>query len=166
MTIGELIRNARIKQGISQKELAERLSTTPQNINQYENNRRTPKIDTLRKICAAMNITIGELGDDVWEFYSSQEFAEDLKAAINTAISKIPVQMDARMKQGAQKTIENIHLAGEHAQQHAHEIVDSDWRCIFLLSDYDKLNNMGRSEAQKRINELTEIKKYTEQEEK
>lgn len=31
-----------------------------------------------------------------------------------------------------------------------------------LLADYRKLNLLGREEAKKRVNELTEIKKYTE----
>lgn len=31
-----------------------------------------------------------------------------------------------------------------------------------LIGDYRKLNNLGQKEARKRVNELTEIKKYTE----
>lgn len=31
-----------------------------------------------------------------------------------------------------------------------------------LLDDFNKLNNEGKAEAQKRVNELTEIKKYIE----
>ena len=47
MTLGEIIKQARITKGLSQKELAALLGTTPQNLAQYENNRRRPKINTL-----------------------------------------------------------------------------------------------------------------------
>lgn len=43
--------------------------------------------------------------------------------------------------------------AGERAQKKKENI---------LLNDYRKLNEKGQREAQKRVNELTEIKKYTE----
>lgn len=61
MTLGEIIKQARITKGLSQKELAALLGTTPQNLAQYENNRRRPKINTLRNIASAMNVTLGEL---------------------------------------------------------------------------------------------------------
>ena len=133
-------------------------------IAQYETGRRKPKIDTLRKICSAMGITIGELGGEIWEFYTPQEFAEDWTDCANTAVSKIPKQIESSINQAVKKTSKNLQQASEQAELHAHEIVDSDWRCIFLLHDYEQLNSTGRSEAQKRINELTEIKKYTEKE--
>ena len=60
MTLGEIIKQARITKGLSQKELAALLGTTPQNLAQYENNRRRPKINTLRNIASAMNVTLGE----------------------------------------------------------------------------------------------------------
>ena len=73
--------------------------------------------------------------------------------------------MEDSIKQGQKETSTKLKNMSEQAQQHAHEIVDSDWKCLFLLHDFEKLNAEGRSEAQKRVNELTEIKKYTEPEE-
>ena len=68
MTLGEIIKQARITKGLSQKELAALLGTTPQNLAQYENNRRRPKINTLRNIASAMNITLGELSPEIWKY--------------------------------------------------------------------------------------------------
>ena len=49
--------------------------------------------------------------------------------------------------------------------QHDKEIGYSEILDIELLKDFRKLNKTGQLEAKKRINELTEIKKYTEPEE-
>lgn len=43
MTTGEKIKTIRKKRGLTQRELAEKLGTTPQNLAQYENNKRNPK---------------------------------------------------------------------------------------------------------------------------
>ena len=69
---GEKIREARQKIGITQKELAERMGTSPQNLAQYENGKRQPKLETLDKIAAA-------LGIDVWELYEGYELPENDK---------------------------------------------------------------------------------------
>lgn len=47
----------------------------------------------------------------------------------------------------------NLITAGEREQKYEENL---------LLADYRKLNIKGQSEARKRVNELTEIKKYTE----
>ena len=165
LTIGEQLRMARKSAHLTQKELGDKLGVSYQMIAQYENNRRRPKIDTLRKICSAMGITISDLGGDIWKYYSAEDFAEDLKNSITETLSILPKQMEDSIKQGQKETSTKLKNMSEQAQQHAHEIVDSDWKCLFLLHDFEKLNAEGRSEAQKRVNELTEIKKYTEPEE-
>lgn len=64
--IGDKIKEARKKAGITQQELANRLETTPQNLSQYENGKRQPKLETLDKIATA-------LGIDVWDLYDDYE---------------------------------------------------------------------------------------------
>ena len=61
MTIGERIKQARKKANMSQKELADNVGTTYQNISQYERDLRNPKIETIQKICEALNISITDL---------------------------------------------------------------------------------------------------------
>lgn len=162
MTIGEMIRNKRKEVKITQQELGEILGVSSQMIAQYENNKRKPKIDTLRKICKAMNITVGELGDDIWSHYSSKELAEDWTIRTNQALSELPEQMDSLLKQATRKTAEAVQDSAERLRQHTHEIVESDFRTAKLLYHFEKLNIKGRNEAVSRIEELTEIKKYTE----
>lgn len=62
MELGEKIKEIRIERGLTQKELATRLSTTQQNLAQYESGKRKPKLETLDKIAQALNY-------DVWDLY-------------------------------------------------------------------------------------------------
>lgn len=64
MTTGEKIKTIRKKRGLTQRELARKLGTTPQNLAQYENNKRNPKYWTLRNIAEALQVNINELLPD------------------------------------------------------------------------------------------------------
>ena len=63
MTIGERLRTLRKEAGLTQKELGEKLGVSASMIGQYETNLRKPKIETLEKIAAVLNISISELVD-------------------------------------------------------------------------------------------------------
>lgn len=58
MTIQERIREARKKQGLTQKQLAERMGVTQSMVGQYETNRQPPKITTIIKIASALNVDV------------------------------------------------------------------------------------------------------------
>ena len=61
MTTGERIRNARKRAGMTQKELADRLGVQFQNVSSLERDERSPKFETLKKIAAALDVSVGEL---------------------------------------------------------------------------------------------------------
>ena len=61
MNIGENIRQARQKAGLTQKELGEKLGVSQAAVGQFENDKSTPKIETLQKIATALNIKLSEL---------------------------------------------------------------------------------------------------------
>ena len=61
MTVGERIKAARKKAGMTQKELADKLGIPYQGISQYERGIRKPKIDTLVKIADSLGVTLEEL---------------------------------------------------------------------------------------------------------
>lgn len=63
MNIGDNIRRARRKKGLSQKALGELLKMSPVMISQYENGKRTPKFDTLTRFCTALECSITDLTD-------------------------------------------------------------------------------------------------------
>ena len=146
MTVGDMIREMRLSKNLTQKQLGDMCGMADSAIRRYENGRANPKLETLKKIADALGTSIDVLLGDNWNKY-------------------LPAFLDDAIKRSIADTRQNLHLAGDQAQQHAHEIVDSDWKCVLLLHDYEKLNTTGRNEAQKRINELTEMKKYTESKE-
>ena len=53
--IGENIRAARKKAGVSQKELAERLQVHQKDISRWENGAHIPTVEMLIKICRELN---------------------------------------------------------------------------------------------------------------
>lgn len=61
MNIGETIRVLRTEKGITQKDLANKLSISPSTIGMYEQNRRVPDINTISKIATIFNVTIDYL---------------------------------------------------------------------------------------------------------
>ena len=61
MTTGQLIRAARKRAGMTQKELAEKLNISYVNISQLENDQRSPGLDTLQKIASALGVPMSYL---------------------------------------------------------------------------------------------------------
>ena len=65
MTIGQRIRQARKRAGMTQRKLAEKLGVTPQAVFKYENDMGGHKIETLKRIAAALNTDCYTLSGDV-----------------------------------------------------------------------------------------------------
>lgn len=66
MSVGNNIKNLRLKNGFTQKELAQKSNISEISIRKYESNERKPKADTLNKIAAALNVTLSELDPDTF----------------------------------------------------------------------------------------------------
>lgn len=67
MKLSEKIQEARKEAHISQRELAKRIGTTPQNISQYERGVRKPKIKTLERIAAALGVDTADFMNAFFE---------------------------------------------------------------------------------------------------
>ena len=61
MTIGERIRQARKRAGLTQKQLGEVSGTSETTVKQYELGKRQPRIDQLQAIAAALEVEPWEL---------------------------------------------------------------------------------------------------------
>ena len=61
MTLGEKIREARSKYGLSQEQLAEKIGVTRQTIGLIESGNYNPSISLCIDICKALNRTLDEL---------------------------------------------------------------------------------------------------------
>ena len=74
MTIGEAIKDARIKAGMTQAELAERLGISPQAVSQYERGKKNPRLSTIQKFADALGIDVSDLLDVV-KIFSMMELS-------------------------------------------------------------------------------------------
>ena len=82
MEIHENIKRIRKEKNIPQKELAKRLNISPQNLAQYENGKRRPKIKTLNRIADALGVKPYELSPNIMDWgdfdTNSTHIQEDL----------------------------------------------------------------------------------------
>ncbi len=122
---------------MTQKELGKKIGGIPQQqIGRWENGKVTPKLDTIQKIAVALEVPLVELTNTV----------EDIAKFSSSAMI------------GAAENIGETIIDIPKSMQ----ILSKDEQ--ILTSDYRKLNNTGKEEARKRVNELTEIPRYTEKE--
>lgn len=61
--IGDEIRLLRIRQDITQKELAKQINVAPSTVSMYEQNRRMPDIETIKRIASYFNVRVEILLD-------------------------------------------------------------------------------------------------------
>ena len=61
LTLGEVLKEIREFQGYTQKEVSAQLNITSQAYSNYENNKRTPDVETTRKIAQFFGKTIDQL---------------------------------------------------------------------------------------------------------
>lgn len=87
MTTGELIKQARQNSKITQKELAEKVGVSYQMIQAWENNRRNPKTETLKKIAAALNVQWFELYSDD-PHIQARGIVDDVSGRLQKAIAE------------------------------------------------------------------------------
>ena len=128
MSVGENIKQIRTHKKMTQKELGEKLGgITQQQIGQWENGNKNPKLETIQKLATALEVSLFDLVD-------KEEF--DKAIQIETK-SRIKHQID----NGIITTLPSS-----------------------LLDNYSKLNDTGKREADKRVEELTEIPRYTQKE--
>ncbi len=63
MTFGEVLRSKRLEKGLSRQEIATLIGVNVQSYGSYENNRREPRYDTLKKIADVLESSIDSLLD-------------------------------------------------------------------------------------------------------
>ena len=137
MSVGENIRQARTQKNITQKELGEKLGGIPQQqIGRWENGKSTPKLDTIKKIATALEVSMTDLIGTVGNI--AETSASTMESAVEN-ISETIIDISTKM-----------------------QMLSKDEKA--LIYNYQKLNNIGKNEARKRVHELTEIPRYTQKE--
>ncbi len=164
------LRQIRIEKGFSQKALGEKCGLTQQAINRIEQGQRKIDLDLLLKMSDALNVSISEMlsydnmignitpsGDivyidsDVVEYnriIEKQENGEGFtpydRRFISNFIDKSPLVREWFIENGLKSKEKKLNR---------------------IQSAYKHLNSEGREEAAKRIEELTEIERYSKPDE-
>lgn len=63
MNFSENLKRIRNEKGFSQKEIAAKLGVSQPSYAQYENGKRNPKAETIKKIAAALDVDVSELSE-------------------------------------------------------------------------------------------------------
>lgn len=88
MTVGQRIRAARKRAGLTQKELGEKLGLSFQGVAQWENNLRNPKHETIQRIAKALGVSVDYLiGINSTQTYASwkETFMDNLSFRLSAA---------------------------------------------------------------------------------
>ena len=153
------IREERIKQGLSQKELGELVGLPQQAINRIEQGQRKLDIELFEKLCKALNIK--KIGSFTVNFISSfykMDVGDDPICPANNPEDEIPTDGSLLYDHSYSyvSSEEELNKILKQRQKQREEL---------LLNDYRKLNELGQLEAKKRVSELTELPRYTKPDE-
>lgn len=100
MTIGENIKAARKKAGLTQKGLADKLGIPYQGISQYERGIRKPKLETLDRIATALGVSLETLLDGVnFENSEKEHLSREQISRTISSITKVIFSGTEREKQ-------------------------------------------------------------------
>ena len=135
MPTGSRIKEIRKQKGLTQKQLGEKCGMYESQIRKYENGNANPKVETLKKIAGALEVSL----DSLLPF---EEYMKTWKDEKERERSTSPSLLET-LSAGDIFSTDDI---TEHK----------------LISDYRKLNDNGKTEALKRVEELTEVPKYTQ----
>lgn len=138
MTVGEKLREARLKLGLTQLELEKLTGINAANIRKYESDRQRPKYETKVKLAQALQIPVAELLDGTLLTFDPSKIVagrptQEIKLP---EIGDIPIDLS---------DLEGMELSEKDNA---------------LLEAFGRLNDEGQDEAIKRIQELTQIPKY------
>lgn len=126
---------------MTQKELGEKLGgITQQQIGRWENGKSNPKLNTIQKIAAALDVNVNDLLISPLDDSSFYRLLKDANP------SDYP---DARRHIGAGLTL---------------QVGDWEQIDIELVKKFKQLNETGKTIALERIEELTEIPRYIQEE--
>lgn len=140
--VSSTLKTLRTKHNMTQQELAKRLNVSQSAIYYWENGKREPSLDMLFKISDVFHIGVDEL---IGLRYEPETFSDK-------ELQELSEQSDRE-----NHNFYKIALTEEEFRR---------WeKCSKILFDaFDKLNLEGKSEAAKRVEELTHIEKYTTKE--
>lgn len=173
MTVGENIKRIRKKKGLTQKQLGALCGLADSAIRRYELGGANPKIETIQKIAHALEVEYTDLFT-----FKKYEITTDLLAnqpdikkhiidsTLNIMGNDVNQQVKEILTNGSideivkilNSIITHIEINEDLETIKIHYYVNS--KKDYLLNAFEKLNETGKKEAIKRVEELAEIPKY------
>ncbi len=178
------LKQLRLERDLTQAALAKELKVTQNAIFNWENEKREPNLDMIEKIANYFDTSLLYLLEGREEYKKKHDIKTAESTEMENAIKTAP---RIYVHENGKKTIDHpitnelviftspsISRAEADAQEKIHELFDlifedavdkkresTTMQVHEILTSYNQLNDVGREEAIKRINELTEIPKYT-----
>lgn len=153
MTLGERIKMIRKEKGLTQKQLALKLNTSPQNLAQYENGKRNPKRETLQKIADALEIPLFKLAEDTYIEEQDDYFKKMF--SIFSELDKNNEKISEEKTLELVNDFEKFYYLGEIADEEREK-----WALQEIGKSLKKLMPIGIDEAVHRVEELTHLSRY------
>lgn len=150
MTTGDKIRKVRKEKGMTQKELGRACGMADSAIRKYESGVITPKVGTLNKLATALDVPLMDLLPNESSLRVDPEAVNKYVKMMEESPVLSRIMPDSRSLNNVINNILKIEDKLEKDQLEA------------LIESYEKLNDKGKREARKRVEELTQISHYTE----
>lgn len=134
MTVGENIRRIRKEKGLTQKQLGERLNITQSAIGQFENDKTSPKIETIDKIASALGVHIIDIMEQftMEQFKTTSEY-QKLEKLVNAQNGIIAILIDMY------GNVEDKDLEGQYGSGHYYLVGEGEKQFILYDDDIDTL---------------------------
>ncbi len=134
MTVGENIRRIRKEKGLTQKQLGERLCITQSAIGQFENDKTSPKIETIEKIASALNVHIVDImGQLTAEQYKATSEYQEIEKAVRAEEGIVAILTDIYGK------VEDKSIEGQYGSGHYYLVGNGTKQFILYDGDIDAL---------------------------
>lgn len=177
-TIGENIKLARKKLGLSQAQLAEMSKITTAAVSRYEAGLRVPRVEHLRSIANALDVTVGFL--EGYEPINAKQLQDAMlernPQRIEELLNLQPGSVKFYSEEEEQSLIKEFDEIQRIRRTEIDQLLkrlsvllkfsfpdlnDQEFETIAkLIRPFSKLNDEGQQKAVERVEELTEIPKY------
>ena len=125
MAIGDKIKNLRLEKGYDQQEICDFLNIEQSTLSNYENNRRTPKLEMIAKMADFFGVTTDYLLDREVELTKkdNMEIDEYLNQFENELLSQTGLMFDGEpmTQESKEKLIAAMRIGAEMAKKEAKE---------------------------------------------
>lgn len=156
MTIGEKIYKFRTSKNLTQKQFAEKIGVAQSAVNFWENGKRQPRLEQLKKITDTFNISM--------HFFLDEDFTNTLDDDnatffdINNKILSLKNNSSINDKEKT-KQLEQIIMQLEILQDCHQTNINTSHKALINMY-YDELNEKGQEKAIEQVELLTKIPEY------